>query len=166
MATSLKYILFPFVAWIACGSIKFLVNLIRARFDLSEARRLIGYGGFPSTHTTVVSSAVFFVGFEHGFDSSIFTLGLAILIIVIMDAHGLRRNVGWHAERLNALAEKFPDTISNQSSEINSNQNQNLKQFPNKNTSAPLRERMGHSYFEIAGGLALGFFLANLVSRL
>lgn len=146
MASSLKYILFPFVAWIACGSIKFAINFIRAGFDLQKARGLIGYGGFPSTHTTVVSSAVFFIGFEHGFDSSIFSLALAILIIVIMDAHGLRRNVGWHAEILNRFAEKFSD------------------QIPNKKR-VPLRERMGHSYFEISGGLMLGFFLANLFSR-
>ena len=139
MASSLKYILFPFVAWIACGSIKFAINFIRAGFDLHKARQLIGYGGFPSTHTTVVSSAVFFIGFEHGFDSSIFSLALAILIIVIMDAHGLRRNVGWHAEILNQIA-------------------------PDKKR-IPLRERMGHSYFEISGGLVLGFFLANLFSR-
>ena len=133
----MKFVLLPFVSWISCGCLKFLINYVRAGFDYRAAKKLIGYGGFPSTHTTITSSAVFAVGFEYGFNTSIFSLALAVLIVVIMDAHGLRRQVGFHAERLNAL--------SNESK---------------------LRERMGHTYFEISGGLILGFLLAYIFKTL
>lgn len=136
----MKFVLLPFISWISCGCLKFLINYVRAGFDYRAAKNLIGYGGFPSTHTTITSSAMFAVGFEYGFETPIFSLALAVLIVVIMDAHGLRRNVGLHAERLNQL-----EDFSNESK---------------------LRERMGHTYFEISGGLILGLLLAYIFKTL
>lgn len=129
----MKYILLPFVAWVLAGCTKFAVNYLR---HSAQAKRLIGYGGFPSTHTTVLSSVVFFAGFNEGFCTSVFSLGLGALLILIIDAHGLRRKVGKQAEIINQLQEKiYGDKFY------------------------PLRERMGHSWLEIAGGIGLGFFL-------
>ena len=129
----MKYILLPFVAWVLAGCTKFAVNYLRHG---AQAKRLIGYGGFPSTHTTVLSSVVFFAGFNEGFCTSVFSIGLGVLLILIIDAHGLRRKVGKQAEIINQLQEKiYGDKFH------------------------PLRERMGHSWLEIAGGLGLGFFL-------
>lgn len=129
----MKYILLPFVAWVLAGCTKFVVNYL---LHGAQAKRLIGYGGFPSTHTTVLSSVVFFAGFNEGFCTSVFSLGLGVLLILIIDAHGLRRKVGKQAEIINQLQEKiYGDKFY------------------------PLRERMGHSWLEIAGGLGLGFFL-------
>lgn len=128
------YILLPFAAWIIAGSCKFAVNSFRHG---AEAKALIGYGGFPSTHSTVLSSVVFFAGFQTGWQSSIFTLGLGALVILVIDAHGLRRKVGEQAAVLNRLQQKVdPEHVT------------------------PLRERMGHSWLEIGGGLALGVLLA------
>lgn len=130
------YIALPFLAWIIAGCCKFFVNFLR---NGCQARQLIGYGGFPSTHTTVLSSVVFFAGFQLGWHSSVVTLGLGALVILIIDAHGLRRKVGEQAAILNRLQEKVdPEHVT------------------------LLRERMGHSWIEIGGGLALGAFLAWL----
>ena len=52
----MKYILLPFFAWVIAGGTKFLINTVRFGKD---SRSLIGYGGFPSTHTTIISSVVF-----------------------------------------------------------------------------------------------------------
>lgn len=129
----MKYILLPFVAWVMAGCTKFAVNYLRHG---AQAKKLIGYGGFPSTHTTVLSSVVFFAGFNEGFCTSVFSLGLGALLILIIDAHGLRRKVGKQAEIINQLQEKiYGDKFH------------------------PLRERMGHTWLEIAGGLGLGFLL-------
>lgn len=122
----------PFIAWFVAGCAKFIINYLRFG---REAKKLIGYGGFPSTHTTIISSVVFLVGLKEGFGTPVFSLGLGVLLLVIIDAHGLRRNVGYHGKILNQL------------------QN-NIK----------LRERMGHSWGEILGGLALGMFLARAVA--
>ena len=89
----MKFILMPFVAWITSGSLKFIINTIRFG---RKARKLIGYGGFPSTHTTILSATVFLCGFSEGFNAPIFSLGIAMLIIIMFDAHGMRRklNIG------------------------------------------------------------------------
>ena len=129
----MKFILLPFVAWAVSGSLKFLVNEIR----YGKGRELIGYGGLPSTHTTIISSAVFFYGFSEGFFTPTFTLGLSVMILFIMDAHGLRRKIEMHAEVLNRLQRK---TV--------------------------LRERMGHSWLEIFCGLVLGAALGFIFARL
>lgn len=127
----MKYFLLPFVAWIVSGSLKFLVNEIR----YGKGRALIGYGGLPSTHATIISSAVFFYGFSEGFFTPTFTLGLSVLLLFMMDAHGLRRKIGTHAEILNRLQrETF------------------------------LRERMGHSWLEIFCGIILGAALGFIFS--
>lgn len=119
----MKYILLPFVAWVISGSIKFLINEIR----FGKGRELQGYGGLPSTHTTIISSAVFFYGFSESFFTPTFTLGLSVMLLFIMDAHNLRIKIGKHAEILNKLQS---ETV--------------------------LRERMGHTWLEIFCGLILG----------
>lgn len=130
------YFCLPFFAWGISGSVKFFVNALRSR-SLRGGKRLIGYGGFPSTHTATFSSVVFFVGLRLGFDTPIFTLGLGALLILIMDAHNLRRKVGAQARVINRLQRIVdPEHVE------------------------PLRERMGHSFLEIAGGLAVGFCVA------
>ena len=128
----MKYIILPFVAWIVSGTLKFLVNQIR----YGKGKELIGYGGLPSTHTSIISSAVFFYGFSEGFFNPTFTLGLSVMMLFIMDAHNLRIKVGKHAEILNKL------------------QNETV-----------LRERMGHTWLEIFCGLFVGMILGYIFAN-
>lgn len=133
----MKYFLLPFVAWVVSGTLKFLVNSFRTG-SFKGGKKLIGYGGLPSTHTSIISSAVFFYGFSEGFFNPTFTLGLSVMMLFIMDAHNLRIKVGKHAEVLNKL------------------QNETV-----------LRERMGHTWLEIFCGLivgaAIGYVFANFL---
>lgn len=132
----MKYILLPFVAWIVSGSLKFLINALKSG-SLQGGKKLIGYGGLPSTHTAIISSAVFFCGFSEGFFTPTFTLGLSVMMLFIMDAHNLRRKIGVHAEILNSLQSK-----------IN------------------LRERMGHTWLEIFCGLIVGATLGYIFAEI
>lgn len=134
------YILLPFVAWVTAGCCKFAVNYLRHG---SMAKELIGYGGFPSTHTTVLSSVIFFEGFRDGFCTAYFSFGVGVLLLLIIDAHGLRRKVGEQAAVINKLQEKLYG-----------------------HDFKPLRERMGHQWHEIGGGLLLGLLLGWLASLL
>lgn len=136
----MKYILLPFIAWITAGSCKFLLNYLRHG---REAGKLIGYGGFPSTHTTVLSSVVFLTGFQEGFYSPLFSFGLGTLLILIIDAHGLRNKVGLQAKIINQLQQKLYG-----------------------NNVILLREHMGHSWLEIFGGLLLGIFLGWMANNM
>ena len=131
----MKYILLPFVAWIVSGSLKFFINALKQK-SFRDAKKLIGYGGLPSTHTTIISSAVFLNGFSEGFFQSTFTLGLAVMMLFIMDAHTLRRKVGEHAKILNQLQDKVS-----------------------------LRERMGHTKLEITCGLILGICIGYVFAN-
>ncbi|RKD22072.1 acid phosphatase [Ammoniphilus oxalaticus] len=127
------YAVLPLIAWFCSGVLKFAINY--ARFG-AEARERIGNGGFPSTHTTVVSSAVMLIGFKEGFNTPLFSLGLAFLMITIIDATGVRRAVGDHAQHLNRL----------------------IKPSQQKK----LRESQGHTKWEALGGLALGALLGYI----
>lgn len=136
----MKYIVIPFLSWIIAGSCKFLINYFRFG---KKATNLIGYGGFPSTHITIISSAVFLYGIENGIENGIFSIAIAFLLITIIDAHGLRRKVGNQARVINLLQihQKMESPII-------------------------LRERMGHTWFEILGGLILGIIIAFGISRI
>lgn len=132
----MKYIILPFVAWIMAGSFKFLINYLRYG---KKAKNLIGYGGFPSTHTTILSSVVVFSGLSEGFESPVFLLGIGALLIVVIDAHGLRQKVGQQAKIINDLQRKVFD-----------------------NDVEVLREKIGHTWIEIFGGLLYGSLLAGI----
>jgi uncharacterized protein len=93
------YALAPFIAWLAAGLMKYIVNQLR----FGNARERIGNGGFPSNHTTIVTATVMLIGFREGFADPLFGLGAAVTFIVIIDATGLRRHVGTHASRINVL---------------------------------------------------------------
>jgi acid phosphatase family membrane protein YuiD len=133
-----SYACMPLLAWFVAGSLKFIINSIRAK---QWAFGLIGYGGLPSNHSAMVSSTAALIAFNEGIDHAAFGVALTLAIIVILDASSLRRAVGKHAVLINQLA--------------------------STNTAhAPLRERIGHSPLEILAGIMLGVGLAYIVHRL
>ncbi|MBC8016716.1 MAG: divergent PAP2 family protein [Sporomusaceae bacterium] len=134
-----KYALTPIIAWFAAGTLKFIVNYIRFS---RQAVGLIGNGGFPSTHTTVISSTVFLIGLTEGMTAPVFGLGVAVLMITIIDALGIRRAVGKQASVINRHI------------------------LPGNTTEPALRERQGHNPVEVLGGLVLGFIVAYLLHQL
>lgn len=130
----MKYVLLPFISWLVAGTCKFLIHMLR--FGYAGAKKRIGYGGIPSTHTTILSSVVFLAGFTEGFATPMFSLGMGMLLILIIDAHGLRRKVGEQAQAIQVLYERC------------------------QQEAPTLRTRMGHTWGEILCGLLLGVLLA------
>jgi acid phosphatase family membrane protein YuiD len=128
----LSYALTPFLAWLVAGVLKFIINSIKAR---QLAFGLIGYGGMPSNHSAIVSSVAALVAFKEGVDHPAFGVALALAFVVMLDANSLRRQVGKHAEAINRLNVNTPDSL-------------------------PLRERMGHTRWEIGAGIAVGIAVA------
>ncbi len=125
---TIEYLLLPFLAWLVAGSTKFVVNCLRAKrlaFDL------IGYGGFPSNHSAIVSSMCLFVGVREGLDSAAFGVALTFAFIVMMDARSLRNQVGKQAQAINQLLE-------------------------GQGQEASLRERIGHRLHEVVAGVLVG----------
>ena len=52
----MDFILILFLTWLINGSIKFIINFFIFK---KGALKLVGYGGFPSTHTSIISSMFF-----------------------------------------------------------------------------------------------------------
>lgn len=127
-----SYALIPFCAWLAAGILKFLVNSIKAR---QWAFGMVGYGGFPSNHSAIVSSTATLIGLREGVGHPAFGVALSLAFIVMLDASSLRRQIGKQAEAINRL----------------SGQNE---------ANTRLRERMGHTRLEIAAGIAVGCAVA------
>lgn len=137
------YFIAPILGWFASGTIKYIINYFRYG---GKAKEHIGTGGFPSTHATVITTPTVLIGLKEGFTSPIFGLAVAVMIIVVMNATGLRREVGQHAKILNKIINK---------------ESSNTKDSIKKQ-----REKIGHSYFEIIGGLFLGIVLGVILSKI
>lgn len=136
MTLDISYGLTPFFAWLLAGCSKFAINSLRARrlaFDL------IGYGGMPSNHSAIVCSMAVLIALREGVAHPAFGVAVTLAFIVLLDANSLRKQVGLHAQAINALSAE--------------------------GQKASLRERMGHSRGEILAGLLVGAAAAWLVWR-
>lgn len=131
----ISYIITPFIAWFIAGSSKFAINSMKAK---SAAFKQIGYGGFPSNHTTIVTSIAWLIAIKEGLESPALGVAIALSFVVILDATSLRMKVAAHAKRLNTMTPEEP----------------------------PLRERVGHTPIEILGGILAGLCTALLINYL
>jgi len=132
----LAYLVTPFLTWIVVGPIKFLINSVRQR---RWAFNLVGNGGFPSNHSSVVTSMATLIALREGLGHPAFGVAVTLCFIVMIDANSLRQHVGRQAAAINRLAE-------------------------GDRRHTWLRERMGHTLVEIAGGIGTGIGMGFLVN--
>ena len=90
-------------------------------------------GGMPSSHSALITGATSGLGFELGFDSPVFALAIAISLIVMYDASGVRKSAGLQASEINKLSKKIDPE-----SEID------------------LKDTLGHTKLEVIVGSFLG----------
>jgi len=131
----LIYLVTPVLTWMVVGPIKFLISSVRLR---RWAFDLVGNGGFPSNHSAVVSSMATLIALQEGIDHPAFGVAVTLAFVVMIDANSLRQHVGRHAVALNRLHD-------------------------GKTEYVVLRERMGHTKFEIAGGVLTGIGMGFLI---
>lgn len=131
-----SYLLVPFLAWFVAGSMKFVINSIKAR---QFAYHLVGYGGLPSNHSAIVCSTATLIALKEGIGHPAFGVAVTLAFIVILDANNLRRQIGKHAMAINKLNKK-------------------------SSNHQALRERMGHTLVEIVAGIAVGIGVAAFVN--
>jgi acid phosphatase family membrane protein YuiD len=75
-----------------------------------------------------------------GFDSPLFAVAVALAMVVVYDATGVRRQAGMQAQKINILVEEL------------------LKGHPVNDQT--LREVIGHTPLEALGGVLLGLVVA------
>lgn len=93
-------------------------------------------GGMPSSHTATVTTLALAIGSSEGYDSHLFSLVLIFSLFVILEATGLRQEVGKQAELLNDLLENAAAKEA----------------FDGRR----LRELVGHTWAEVLGGFVFG----------
>ncbi|MBI4732254.1 MAG: divergent PAP2 family protein [Chloroflexi bacterium] len=140
-----KVILENYMLWTALAA-WFLAQALKIPFDYFQNRRwdwalFFAAGGMPSSHSALVTSTALAAGLYHGFDSPIFALAVAVAMVVVYDATGVRRQAGMQAKKINVMVEEL------------------LKGHPI--SQQQLREVIGHTPLEAIGGMLLGLVVAQ-----
>ena len=97
------------MGWVVAQFLKTLIDF--ALNKSFNAERLVGSGGMPSSHSSLVMALTTSVGKYNGFDSALFAISLIFSFVVMYDAAGIRRAAGKQAEIINYMIEhhKLPE---------------------------------------------------------
>jgi acid phosphatase family membrane protein YuiD len=123
----------------------FLAQVLKTPIDFFYSRHwnwalLLAAGGMPSSHSALVTSTAIATGLYYGFETPVFAVAVAIAMVVVYDATGIRRQAGIQAKKINILVEEL------------------LKGHPINDKH--LREVLGHTPLEALGGVLLGIVVA------
>jgi uncharacterized protein len=141
---NLRLILQNHVLWTALAA-WFLAQALKIPLESIRTRRwdwalFFAAGGMPSSHSALVTTTALACGLHVGFDSPVFALAVAIALVVVYDATGVRRQAGMQAKKINIMVEEL------------------LKGHPINQQH--LREVIGHTPIEALGGVLLGLGVA------
>jgi len=133
-----KALIAGLIAWL-------LAQIIKLPLDYLYSRKwnwalLLTTGGMPSSHSSLLTATTLGIGLYHGFDAPVFAIAVAITMVVVYDAAGVRRQAGIHAQRINVL---FNELLRG-----------------HMLNEKDLREVLGHTPLEVVGGILLGFIVA------
>ncbi|KKQ36049.1 MAG: hypothetical protein US52_C0011G0013 [candidate division WS6 bacterium GW2011_GWA2_37_6] len=123
-------------AWLIAHAIKFVYRTIT-----TENKSFLAFfesGGFPSAHTALVATLFFSLGFEEGWESNFTVIAGVLAVIVMYDALNVRYRAGEHAKVLNKLNSQMQEKLFKK----------------------PLKENLGHTYVEVAGGIILALIVS------
>lgn len=136
-------ILIPLINWLFGQLLKFLWQNSRGgKFQLEH---LMAYGGMPSTHSIMVASLATIVGITQGPASPLFSVTFVSALFVISDALKLRNALASQSKIVNALRQNLA-----------ADQKLSVPKAP---------EQLGHTFTEIAAGLAIGVVLTLVLYR-
>ena len=132
-----------FWGWVSAQVLKFIIVLVKDR--TLRLDRLVGSGGFPSSHTSFVMSTTTALLLKNGPDSDLFIVSLIFSIVVMYDASNVRLEAGRQAQILNQIVDHF--------------KKRNIPVML-KGSQQSLKDLLGHTPFEVFGGLILGIAVA------
>ena len=136
-----KVVIAAMAAWLLGQGLKFpLEYLTNKRWDWTI---IFSTGGLPSSHSALVTAVALTIGFVDGFDTSLFALAASIGLIVIYDAAGVRRQAGFHAQRINKIMRDFIESGHFEETD--------------------LKEMLGHTPFEVFSGILMGVLISLAV---
>lgn len=116
--------------------------IVSAKKDGVKWTTVFSYGGMPSTHSAVVTSLSYVIGYYHGITTPAFAVALILSLIVIRDASGIRWQLGKHGQAINQLIKELPD--------------EKEYKYP------VMKEIFGHSHLEVTVGIILSLIFTSL----
>lgn len=131
------------LGWLIAQILKFFISLIIHR--KVSLYLLISSGGMPSSHSATVCSLAVAVGRLCGFESTTFAVAFILAFIVMYDAAGVRRAAGEQAKMINNLVRETQEYGADM------------------DMYHELKELLGHTPVEVAGGAVLGIIIPFLV---
>lgn len=140
-----KYFLAPASGWFFAQIIKVIVDTVKSGFC---KERLIGGGGWPSSHSATVTALMIITAALKGVDSFEFVMALFFGIVVIYDARGIRYEGQRHGKALNNLNEE------------------RIEEGKQPLDVVKFKEKLGHTIPEILAGIVLGIICAIVVYHL
>ncbi|MEG0911370.1 MAG: divergent PAP2 family protein [Ruthenibacterium sp.] len=132
------------LSWLAAQVCKTLLNYImHGKFEIE---RMYGAGGMPSSHSALVCSMFMATAKSQGISSPGFAFAFILAAIVMYDAMGVRHETGEQAKILNIMMQDW----------MNEDDEGGL---PGKK----LKEKVGHTPFEVLSGALLGILIAVMI---
>ena len=132
------------VALLAGGAAQAIkVTLAVSRAGTFTTFMLFNLPGMPSTWSAVCAALCTVVGFRDGVGSLSFSMTVGFSALVVYDSLGLRRSAGRQAQLLNAIA-------------------RDLELHEKGAAGRHLRELLGETPAQVAGGIATGVLVALL----
>lgn len=140
-----ELILIPIIVAVITQILKLTIDGIPN--NLNWQHLVNDYGGMPSSHTSFVTSLATVIGLSQGFNSAAFAVSVVLMIVVIRDAVGFRREIGRNAVFTNMIAKIIYKDAPTQT----------------KKKIDFLNERVGHSFPEVIAGFIVGICLSIIL---
>ncbi|PIA28869.1 hypothetical protein AQUCO_06600057v1 [Aquilegia coerulea] len=121
-----------------------LLSALFAFFVAQFLKLIFGSGGIPSSHLATVSALAVAISFQHGIQTSSFSIAVVLALVVMYDASGVRLHAGRQAELLNQIVCELPP------------------EHPSSNVR-PLHELLWHTLLQVVAGAILGCVISYLM---
>ncbi len=129
-------------AWFLAQTLKIIIELIL--YKKLDLHRIMGSGGMPSSHSSLVCCMAVSVGKYAGLDSTIFAVAMVTAFIVMYDALNVRRAAGEQAKVLNYMM-------------------LNWKDMKPEMFGKELKELLGHTPIQVFVGGVMGIAIGILI---
>ena len=144
------------LGWVAAQILKTIIYSIK--YKTFNPERIWGAGGMPSSHSALVSALAIATARVEGIGSTEFALAMALALVVMYDACGVRHEAGRHDREINRLrrivAKLDDETIEKLDEEID------IESEQQEGIEKDLKEFLGHTPFQVICGSLLGILIA------
>ncbi|NLW79868.1 MAG: divergent PAP2 family protein [Ruminococcaceae bacterium] len=137
-------LLLPVVSWAAAQLCKTIIHFITSGKFVAE--RLVGSGGMPSSHASLVCALFIGCARKFGLSSPYFAIAFVLAAIVMYDAMGVRLETGKQAKLLNRMMDRQKEDEPDDVLEVER-----------------LKEMVGHTPLQVLAGAMLGILIAVLI---